>query len=278
LRDKFIRAVTEALEPVQRQQAERMERIERQIAEARQEVRHDVSQQIRDELRQEVRHEGQRVLDRIGEFETHGRRDITYAADQAAIRESYEFIAEHMPDAPRFADPRATLEYALSLASVGGLALEFGVYQGTTLKIISSARNGGVYGFDSFEGLPEDWRIGFPAGTFTVEGLPDVPGAELVVGWFDDTLPGFLADHEGPVDFLHVDGDLYSSAKTVLELVGPRLHPGSVIVFDEFFNFPGWQRHEFKAWIEYVKKTGMAFSYEGYTHNNEQVIVRLGRD
>lgn len=250
--------MADAVAPLQQQQTEL---IERRIEEAR----------------RESREQSQRLLDRIVEFEIRTRRDIVYAADQFATKESHAFVAEHMPGAPRFADPHTTLEHALSLAPAGGMALEFGVFTGTTLKIIAAARPaGGVYGFDSFQGLPEDWRTDFPAGTFTVDGLPDVPGAELVVGWFDDTLPGFLARHEGPVDFLHVDGDLYSSAKTVLELVGPRLRPGSIIVFDEFFNFPNWKQHEYRAWTEYVEKTGLRFSYEGYSYCDEQVIVRIG--
>jgi hypothetical protein len=70
---------------------------------------------------------------------------------------------------------------------------------------------------------PEDWRGGFPAGTFAQASLPEVPGAELVEGLFEDTLPRYLADHDEPVALLHIDSYLYSSAKTVLELVGPGL-------------------------------------------------------
>ena len=88
-------------------------------------------------------------------------------------------------------------------------------------------------------------------------------------------LPGFLAEHPGPVDLLHVDADLYSAADTVLTLVGPRLHAGSVVVFDEYFNYPGWQRHEHQAWQEYVERTGTTFSYEAYTYDHEQVVVRV---
>jgi predicted O-methyltransferase YrrM len=132
-----------------------------------------------------------------------------------------------------------------------------------------------VYGFDSFQGLPEAWRPGFPADTFAVGDLPDIPGAELVVGTFDDTLPGFVEQHPGPVDFLHVDCDLYSSTKTVLHHVGPRLHPGSIVVFDEYFNYPGWQDHEHRAWLEHVGQTGLRFEYAGYTVDHEQVIVRV---
>jgi predicted O-methyltransferase YrrM len=224
----------------------------------------------------ELRAETRRIYDRVIEFEIRTRRDVVYAADRQATLESAEFVRAHMPAAPRFDDPHRTLEHALSLAPTGGMALEFGVYTGSTLKIIAAARPaGGVYGFDSFQGLPEDWRIDFAAGSFSVDGLPDVAGAELVVGWFADTLSGFLARHPGPVDFVHIDADLYSSAKTVLDLVGPRLRPGSVLVFDEFFNFPGWQQHEYRALREYLERTGISVSYEGYSYANEQVVVRI---
>jgi hypothetical protein len=180
-----------------------------------------------------------------------------------------------MPDVPTFADMRQTLEYGLAQAPEGGLALEFGVATGATLKIIASAREGAVFGFDSFQGLPEAWRSGFPVGAFTVHEPPDVPGAELVVGLFEDTLPVFLAEHPGPVDFLHVDCDLYTSTRTVLTHVGPRLRPGSVIVFDEYFNYPGWQRHEHRAWLEHVAENAVGFSYAAYTVDHEQVMVRV---
>ena len=102
-----------------------------------------------------------------------------------------------------------------------------------------------------------------------------MPGAALVVGWFDETLPGFLGQHEGPVDFLHVDCDLYSSTVTVLEHVGPRLRPGSVVVFDEYFNYPGWQGGEHLAWQEYCARHQLSFSYEAYSRADEQVVVRV---
>lgn len=182
-----------------------------------------------------------------------------------------------MGDAVALPDPVATLDRALDLAPAGGMALEFGVYSGGTLTRIAAARPGGaVFGFDSFDGLPETWRPGFRAGTFDdVTGPPQVPGAEILVGLFADTLPGFLAAHPGPVDLLHLDADLYTSTATVLELVGPRLRPGSVVVFDEFFNYPGWQDHEARAWREFVAATGCAFAWEAYTVDNEQVVVRI---
>lgn len=205
-----------------------------------------------------------------------GRRDLRAVAQLDAALDSARFAQENMPTVPTFARPVDTLKHALDMAPTAGMALEFGVYSGKTLQTIAQCRNGtGVYGFDSFKGLPEDWRSGFPAGTFGGGGLPEVDGAELVVGWFDETLSGFLAEHPGDVDFLHLDADLYSSTRTVLDLVGPRLRTGSIVVFDEYFNYPGWREHEHRAWCEYVERTGTTFSYEGYTRDSEQVIVRI---
>lgn len=238
-------------------------------------LEHQLAQQIaqgHEELRQLIG----RTIERIADFEHRIRRDTDFAGEQIAALEASLFVRDHLTSAKPCEHPHATLEHGLSLAPTGGLALEFGVWSGTTLKIIATERKGEqVFGFDSFQGLPEDWRSGYPAGSFPIEQLPEVPGAELVVGLFDDTLPGFLAEHDGAVDFVHVDADLYSSAKTVLDLVGPRLREGSVIVFDEFFNYPGWRQHEYQAWLEYVERTGVRFEYKAYSVDNEQVVVQI---
>jgi predicted O-methyltransferase YrrM len=215
-----------------------------------------------------------RVIRAVQEVEFRSRRDLGAAGEREAAASSERFARDVMPTARAFDDSIATLEHALSLAPPEGMALEFGVYLGRTLTVIADARKHNlVFGFDSFQGLPEDWRSNLPAGTFATGQLPDVAGAELVVGWFNDTLADFLAHHPDPVAFLHLDADLYSSTVTVLEHVGPRLEPGSVIVFDEYFNYPGWEQHEHRAWQEFVAKTGIKYRYEAYTYNNEQVAV-----
>lgn len=230
----------------------------------------------RADLEHTVRHEADRVIRAVQDVEFRSRRDLFAAGERAAGKASEQFVRENMPTAPLFTTPLETLEHALSLVSAEGMALEFGVFSGSTLKVIATTLTGReIYGFDSFEGLPEDWRNTMPAGTFAVDRVPDVDGAEIVVGWFDETLPGFLAEHPGPVAFLHLDADLYSSTKTVLDLAGDRLRPGSIVLFDEYFNYPGWEMHEHKAWTEFVEHTGIRFEYAGYTVNNEQLIVRI---
>ncbi|HKN98965.1 MAG TPA: class I SAM-dependent methyltransferase [Pseudonocardiaceae bacterium] len=256
LRDKLLHVVQEV---VDRHHAEHLRAMRQEIA----------------ELRQHLTAETNRMIESVRELEHRARRDLPFAGEMRAALDSARFAEEHMTSARQFDSPHVTLKHALSLAPTGGMALEFGVYTGTTLAIIADGRGGDVYGFDSFQGLPTAWRPGFPEGMFGVQGLPEVPGTELVVGLFADVLPGFLADHPGPVDLLHVDCDLYESTVTVLDLVGPRLRPGSIIVFDEYFNYPSWERHEYRAWMEYVERTGVTFEYEGYTVDNEQVIVRV---
>jgi predicted O-methyltransferase YrrM len=232
-------------------------------------------QRLEDEMAA-LRADTTRVFDRVVEFEIRTRRDIIYAGDQEAAAESARFAEEHLRGARALGLAPQTLEYGLGQAPTGGMALEFGVATGNTLRLIAELRGDKkVYGFDSFAGLPEHWTSAMPAGSFARIDLPDVPGAELVVGLFDDILPGFLAGHEGPVDFLHVDSDLYSSAATVFSLVGPRLRPGSVIVFDEFFNYPGWKNHEYRAWQEHVARTGLSFEYVAYSYEDCQVAVRV---
>ena len=103
--------------------------------------------------------------------------------------------------------------------------MNFGVYSGTTINFIASKVHSQVHGFDSFEGLPEQWG-NVPAGKFTREGdLPEVlDNVELHVGWFDQTLPGFVDQHPQDAAFIHVDADLYSSTRTILTCLQKRIY------------------------------------------------------
>ncbi|WP_448617662.1 class I SAM-dependent methyltransferase [Geodermatophilus sp. URMC 65] len=223
-----------------------------------------------------ARAETDRAIRAVHDVEFRSRRDLLAAGERDAAVASARFAAREMSTARAFHDSLSTLRYAVEIVPAGGLALEFGVFRGRSLEVIAEGRGRrDVYGFDSFQGLPEDYRPHVRVGAFATDALPEVAGVELVVGWFQDTLPGFLSAHPGPVHLVHVDGDLYSSAVTVLEHVDPRLVPGSVVVFDEFFNFPGWEQHEFRAWREHLERTGARVAYEAYTSNDEQVVARV---
>lgn len=201
--------------------------------------------------------------------------DLLAYASIAAALESADYYVAHMLTARAFPTDLDLLRHAAGIAPQNGLVLEFGVASGRTLTCLAEARGGPVYGFDSFDGLPEDWRTGFPRGTFA-GAAPQVPdNAELVQGLFAQTLPAFLAAHEGPVALVHVDCDLYASTRDIFAALGERLGPGSVIVFDEYFNYPGWKVNEFKAFREFTTERAIAYRYEGFVPTHQQVCVVL---
>ena len=167
-------------------------------------------------------------------------------------------------------------DHALDLVPRQGLICEFGVFEAESTNYIARRLPGRrLFGFDSFEGLPEAWRPDFEAGMFSTGGrLPSVePNVTLIEGWFDETLPRFAAEHSGPVALLHIDCDLYSSTKCVFDHLGGRLRPGSILVFDEFFNYPGWEEHEYRAFSEFVQAHGLSHEYLCYNGGHEQVAI-----
>ena len=183
---------------------------------------------------------------------------------------------ENMSDVMGMPGPFEVLSHCLNQVKIEGLYMEFGVFSGTTINHISSQVEATVHGFDSFEGLPEQWG-NVPAGKFAREGdLPKVnENVKLHVGLFDQSLPEFLEQNGENAAFIHIDADLYSSAKTILDTLTFRIVPGTVIVFDEFFNYPGWQQHEFKAFNEFIATTGYAFQYLTYANRGFSVGVKL---
>jgi hypothetical protein len=48
-----------------------------------------------------------------------------------------------------------------------------------------------------------------------------------------------------------------------------------VLLFDEYFNYPSWQEHEFKAFQEFVAMHGIQYEYVGYVEAYEQAAVRI---
>lgn len=201
-----------------------------------------------------------------------------YRALQArALDDTLAFIGETMPDAVGFDTPRELMRFAIETAPKTGFVAEFGVNTGGSINHISGRMpERTVHGFDSFEGLPEDWSgNNFVKGEFGRAGrLPKVrANVRLHRGWFDETLPPFLATNPGEAALLHVDCDLYSSTKTILEVLEPTIVPGTVIVFDEYFNYPNWRRHEHQAFEEFLDRTGRRARYLGYSYR--QIAVAM---
>lgn len=168
---------------------------------------------------------------------------------------------------------------AIEKVTLDGLVLEFGVFSARSINYIASKRNWIVHGFDSFEGLPEFWRDGFDKGHFKNKDMPNSSkNVRLHKGWFEHSIPKFLtetSDGEGRIAYLHIDCDLYSSTKTVLDKLGHLLSRGTVIVFDEYFNYHGWQEGEFKAFQEFIVESSFEYEYITFNNRHEQVAVVL---
>jgi hypothetical protein len=206
-------------------------------------------------------------------------RDMHTQTLLRVARESEEFIAAKMGMARSYPDKYALLDASLAAVDpeLNGIYCEFGVYQGATINHIASrVKTATVYGFDSFEGLPEDWRPGLEKEAFATKRLPRVhPNVTLYKGWFKDTLPIFKKTHPEPLAFAHLDADLYVSTKEVLDALADHIVPGTVLQFDEFLNYPGWQEGESKAFLEFCQARSAEVEYLGYVATDEQVAVRI---
>lgn len=132
--------------------------------------------------------------------------------------------------------------------------LEFGVYRGESIRYIASryARpDARFWGFDSFEGLPVEWNVRNPKGTFDVGGrYPEIADArvQFVKGWFDTTVPEFLKTYEPQEQlWIHIDADLYGSTFQVLTFLNRHVRAGTVVMFDEIEDL----ENEFKALCDF---------------------------
>jgi hypothetical protein len=138
------------------------------------------------------------------------------------------------------------------------LYLEFGVYRGRSLAWWAkhlACPGARLVGFDSFDGLPEDWAADAPKGTFKVAGPPDIADERVsfVPGWFDQTLPGWqLPEHDQLI--VNIDCDLYSSTSTVLTWLTPHLRLGSLVYFDDLLD----RDHQLRAIREWMDGPGRA--------------------
>jgi hypothetical protein len=161
--------------------------------------------------------------------------------------------------------------------NIEGDLLEFGVSGGNSLgELIQYTEELGlpikIYGFDSFEGLPEPsardvafWHKGQFAASFEtvsqklkVESRPNV---SLIKGWFSDTLarPDVEANIRR-VAFARVDCDLYQPAVECLSFLENRLTDGAYLCFDDWTDNP--ETGETRAFFEFFERTKDKFRFQ----------------
>ncbi len=139
------------------------------------------------------------------------------------------------------------------IVGLPGCIVECGVASGQSLvvlKILSIAENKGrrIYGFDTFEGLPEPrphergkkgWFKYSKASVvqFFKDANTPMDNVELVEGDISETLKGF--EFPEPVAFLHIDVDLYDGYKAALDGLWEKIVPGGVVLFDDYEEWAG---------------------------------------
>jgi hypothetical protein len=136
--------------------------------------------------------------------------------------------------------------------------LEFGVAHGDSIRYFAERfmnPEASFTGFDSFQGLPEAW-LHMPKFFFSRDGVPpdfDDTRIKLIKGWFQNTVPHFVANWPWPNSnrtmFVHYDADLYGSTLLALTMMFTRAseyyfmmddftHDDSVALFDFASAYP----------------------------------------
>jgi hypothetical protein len=184
--------------------------------------------------------------------------------------------AKHYAAYKRFTNREELFDFVgTQVGNLEVIYLEFGVFKGEATRHWSKVLlnpNSVLHGFDSFEGLPEDWLINMQKGHFSTNGMIpkiDDPRIKFFKGWFNETLPNYRCPKRD-VMILNMDADIYSSTIYVLKALKDYIVPGTYVYFDEF----NQSQHELKAFNEFMDETGMKFSLLGATPTMQHVLFR----
>jgi hypothetical protein len=183
---------------------------------------------------------------------------VSWSQDE--YRKSTEHFKQFFSTAVHL-DSAALRDHALNRAletDVKGVFIELGVHAGRSInqyaKLLKPHAEC-IHGFDSFEGLKEDW-----GGTTLLRGHFDLAGklpkvyenVYLYKGWIQDSLPEFIKTKNlDAIKFLSLDLDTYESTRDALEILKPYIVKNTIIMFDEIYNIPGWEDGEYKALGEF---------------------------
>lgn len=141
--------------------------------------------------------------------------------------------------------------------------LEFGVASGVSFEwwLEHLQHNDSVFwGFDTFEGLPENWGLFFKKGAMAHD-MKEIADDRhtFYKGIFQDTLNKALDENRDLLQqkrrkVILLDADLFSSTIFVLSQLYPFLQKGDIIIFDEY-NVPNDEFYALKIFREsfYVK-------------------------
>ena len=196
------------------------------------------------------------------------------------IEETFYLFKEQFKKSILLIDVKKTREYAIkrSLSNDKNkeyFYLEFGVFKGASANYFSKFIDK-LYCFDSFEGLNEDWLgTNRPFNAFNLnKKIPKLnPNIEPVVGWVEDTLDNFLKEHNPKINFVHIDLDTYGPTKFTLEKLKPYLVKNAILIFDELYNYVGWEHGEYKALMEVFEEN--EFEYKAFNLYDKQSVIQI---
>jgi O-methyltransferase len=204
------------------------------------------------------------------------RRDLVAALLPAGIpgcalvRDNADFVkmrTERFSECPEFAKRDDLYRHVASDLDEPIDYVEFGVRNGGSIRRwteLNKFPHSRFFGFDTFEGLPEDWKPGYGKGSLSTGGIPEITDSRVTLakGLFQDTLYPFLAttilEHRL---VLNLDCDLYSSSLFAITAMDRQLQPGARILLDDFYTLP----HQFRAFADWDR----AF------HRNWRAIGRM---
>jgi hypothetical protein len=151
---------------------------------------------------------------------------------------------------------------------------EYGVWRGEAFQyLINTFKKG--YGFDTFEGIPEDWHDE-KSGTYSSDGnIPQIEGGEFIVGKFEYTLPGFFSQPRPMASIINFDADLYSSTICALNFSKPVIDKHTILIFDEFIINKNWEQDEYKALNEFCLNNNWTYEVLAISFFTKQVAVKL---
>ena len=196
------------------------------------------------------------------------------------MEETFNHFKEHFKKSVIFDNVLKIREYSITTSLLNDknkeyYYLEFGVFKGESANFFSKFVNK-FYCFDSFEGLKEDWAgTNAPKGTFNLDKkIPKLNSNVVpVIGWVEDTLDNFLKEHNPKINFIHLDMDTYNSTKFTLEKLKPYLVKNAIILFDELYNYVGWEDGEYKALREVFKDD--EFEYRAFTIHTDKCAIQI---
>jgi len=213
--------------------------------------------------------------------------DPFYHLGKIEAKNIARYIIKNMPKAQQFVSDEGVLFRAVSLiGNTEGINAEFGVYTGNSINFLANLMPDRIiYGFDSFEGLKEDWHgTNLSKQAFDLQGItPTVnKNVTLIKGWFQDTLNGFHESNSIPKPikyrFVHIDCDTFDSSYYVLSQIKEFLQEGTIIVFDDYFIGRNWKNGEYLAWKMISKEKEIKFDYVAYSPNSAAIkITQINR-